>query len=201
MIIRGWFERAEHSLRRRPDHYFEPFIYGWIAFNGWASCCSKEERDMAIIRSLGSDRRLCTEFIAMRENNDQFTEALDEFHEQWPILKAIQLRERGLLRQTTGRPRRELIDEYLTADRQWCVARAAEASPPRPIIREPDCHQRHWDAGQVVPKDWPHTLAALYRVRCNLFHGEKADHTEMDRRIVGSAVKTILPFIRPLIMA
>jgi len=39
-------------------------------------------------------------------------------------------------------------------------------------------------AGESVPIDWPHTLAAVYQVRCNLFHGHKAAHSEMEPAIV-----------------
>ena len=45
-----------------------------------------------------------------------------------------------------------------------------------------------------MPLDWPHTLAALYRVRCNLFHGEKGRHSEMDQRIVASGFRTLIQF-------
>jgi hypothetical protein len=60
----------------------------------------------------------------------------------------------------------------------------------------PQCWKRHHDAKVPVPLDWPHTLAALYRVRCNLFHGEKAAHSEMDQRIVADALRTLVSFLR-----
>jgi hypothetical protein len=48
---------------------------------------------------------------------------------------------------------------------------------------EPQCYLEH----DAVPLDWGHTLAALYRVRCNLFHGEKARSSENDRVVVARA--------------
>ena len=42
---------------------------------------------------------------------------------------------------------------------------------------------------------WPHTLQALYQIRCNLFHGEKGAHMECDREIVDFALRAMLPFL------
>jgi hypothetical protein len=196
-IISRWAKRADHSLTARPGNYFEPFIYAWIAFNGWAACCSKKERDREIILTLSADRELQTDFQVLCGRDENVNAAADAFRELWPILKAIQLRERGLLRGTSGLPRRDVVQEYLAADRRW---RSQQATPRRPIERAPECHERHWDAHERIPLDWPHTLAAIYRVRCNLFHGEKADRSEMDKLIVASATKTLVPFVRRLII-
>ena len=46
-----------------------------------------------------------------------------------------------------------------------------------------------------MPLDWPHTLEALYRVRCNLFHGEKGLDSEMDALIVSSAFRVLVHFL------
>jgi hypothetical protein len=46
-----------------------------------------------------------------------------------------------------------------------------------------------------TPLDWGHTLAALYRVRCNLFHGEKARNSENDRLVVSAAYDTLHAFV------
>ncbi len=48
---------------------------------------------------------------------------------------------------------------------------------------EPRSYREH----DVVPIDWGHTLVALYRVRCNLFHGEKARSSENDQLVVEHA--------------
>lgn len=61
---------------------------------------------------------------------------------------------------------------------------------------EPRCFVRHREAGERIPLDWPHSLAALYRVRSNLFHGEKAVHSEEDRDIVGAAFDLLSTFVR-----
>ena len=60
-------------------------------------------------------------------------------------------------------------------------------------VREfaPRCHFEH----DQVPLDWGHMLAALYRVRCNLFHGEKARSSEHDQLVVGAAYEALLAFL------
>jgi len=40
---------------------------------------------------------------------------------------------------------------------------------------------------------------ALYQVRCNLFHGEKSAHSEMDSQIVYSALQVLVRFLSPYI--
>jgi len=44
--------------------------------------------------------------------------------------------------------------------------------------------------------DWAHTLKAIYRVRCNLFHGEKAIHSEIDQKIVLSAFRVLIHMLK-----
>ncbi|MDO8691418.1 MAG: hypothetical protein Q7R39_15655, partial [Dehalococcoidia bacterium] len=59
----------------------------------------------------------------------------------------------------------------------------------------PCCSKRHMDGNEAIPLDWPHTLAALYRVRCNLFHGEKALDSENDGQVVAAALRALLGFM------
>jgi hypothetical protein len=68
---------------------------------------------------------------------------------------------------------------------------SAEDDPTAARKYEPQCYFEH----DEVPLDWGHTLAALYRVRCNLFHGEKAWSSENDRLVVARAHETLLAFL------
>jgi hypothetical protein len=106
----------------------------------------------------------------------------------WPVFEVQRLRRQGVdLRYEdetlTREDRREVVGSYLS-------------HPNADALRfEPQCWRRHRDAGERAPLDWPHTLAALYRVRCNLFHGEKARHSEMDQRIVASGFRVLIQFL------
>lgn len=59
----------------------------------------------------------------------------------------------------------------------------------------PLCYRRHIDGGDDVPLDWPHIIWAIYQVRCNLFHGDKAPHSEIDRVLVHSGLQVLVRFL------
>ncbi len=61
---------------------------------------------------------------------------------------------------------------------------------------EPKCWKRHIDSGEDVPLDWAHILKGIYKVRCNLFHGQKSAHSEMDKQIVSAAFLTLVHFVK-----
>jgi hypothetical protein len=93
----------------------------------------------------------------------------------WPVFRVADLRQRGVA--WSG------IDDRSQAVEVYLAAGATAFAP--------SCFRAHKEA----PLDWGHTLAALYRVRCNLFHGEKAGHSENDRVMVGAALSTLLAFV------
>jgi hypothetical protein len=51
-LVRGWIEKAAKS---KPGDEFEAFIYAWIGFNGWASCCCAEDGDTAQLHMMMLD--------------------------------------------------------------------------------------------------------------------------------------------------
>jgi len=46
-LIHGWAERAVAQSDCAERDSFEPFIFGWIALNGWACCVTAEDRLLA----------------------------------------------------------------------------------------------------------------------------------------------------------
>ncbi len=177
-LVRGWFERA-YSAKENEDECFEAFIFAWFAVNGWAACVTEIDRDMEYIKALQRTDELNAEFHKLLEHDAAFRDAATTFQTFWPIFKAQSLRRAGLYAPSDIRI--EVVEHYLAQG----------------ITEfEPECWQSHREAGEPVPLDWPHTLAAIYRVRCNLFHGEKSAHSEMDRAIVRSAYLTLIGFFR-----
>jgi hypothetical protein len=125
------------------------------------------------------DKRMCDDFLRLLSDSPTSVGShAADFAQHWPIFEVKELRRRGIVRFSEG-DRDTVVNSYL-------------ASGARRF--EPPCWKRHRDAGEPVPLDWPHTLTALYRVRCNLFHGEKAAHSEIDQRVVSSAFRTLLHF-------
>ncbi len=97
----------------------------------------------------------------------------------WPIFKAQKLHRKGIFGWQRV-DRAALVNAYLAADVD---------------DYQPKCWERHIRESGEVPLDWPHTLEALYRVRCNLFHGEKFAHSEMDQMIVSAAFRVLVHFL------
>lgn len=60
----------------------------------------------------------------------------------------------------------------------------------------PEPQQQPVRGRQRVIEVWPHFIQAVYRARCNLFHGEKSAHSEMDRIIVSTALLSLTGFFR-----
>jgi len=176
-LICGWFNRAWRNRDCSPENSFEPFIFAWIAFNSWGMCVTGYERDVDIIDALAVNQKLSEDFQELMGDSKEFREAARKFHRLWPIFKVQSIRRKGLYYHFPNWERGEIIEYYLNHDVK---------------DYEPRCWKYHRERGEEVPLDWAHTLKAIYRVRCNLFHGEKAAHSEMDQKIVSSAFRILL---------
>lgn len=180
--IQGWLERGWNSRDCRGEHCFESLIFTWIAFNSWGSCIADTEIDRQWLDALMASSKMCNLFDELLANGESpFHEYVSQFHAVWPIFKVQELRDAGIHYWSRDiRERPLLVREYLE----------------RGMTKfEPACWKRHMDEGGSIPMDWPHTLTALYRVRCNLFHGEKAPYSEIDRTIVRAALRVLVYFL------
>jgi hypothetical protein len=180
-LIRSWFGRAWENRNCSNENSFEPFIFTWFAFNSWAACVTDVDKDAIWKLSLMENTRLCSIFNKLvSDKSSSFYAYANDFYNMWPIFRAQTIRHKGALLPYC-KNRSELINFYF-----------------RKRIRyfEPQCWCRHEKEGGKTPLDWPHTLSALYNVRCNLFHGEKAIESEMDQQIVSAAFKVLVHFIK-----
>ena len=178
-LISAWFLRAWKERNCQQEEAFEPFIFAWFAFNGWAACVTDTDRDRDIIDALAADATLSNDFVRVFQNNQDMSASVENFFEMLPIFDVKSLRRRGILRNIIEN-RRERVNYYLSHGANQF---------------EPRCWQRHHDAGESIPTDWGHTINAIYKVRCNLFHGMKAAHSEMDQMIVHSAYLVLVRFL------
>src|SRR4051812_19304149 len=96
-LIEGWYERGRQERRLGADA-FEPFIYLWIAFNGWAACVTGEDHDPAWVRALSSDLSLRADYDTLLSTSEMFGRAAREFATLWPIFRVDELRRQGLNR-------------------------------------------------------------------------------------------------------
>lgn len=166
---------------RDPNECFEPFIFAWFAVNGWAACVTGLDADHEYIAALMRTEPLSQAFDRLMADCDRgIGRQAQAFAGFWPIFRVQTVRERGISTPPSG-SRAEVVAYYL----RYGVNKY-----------QPQCWVRHKQAGEQIPVDWPHSLAALYRVRSNLFHGEKAVHSEEDRSIVGAAFDLLSTFMR-----
>jgi hypothetical protein len=178
-LITTWFERAWNE-RLNERAVFEAFIFAWMSVNAWAACVTEEDQDREYMRRLKEDSGLRQRFHQVVNEHPDVRRDAEEFVGLLPIFKAQRLRRAGVHGQE-GMTRSELVQHYLDQGI---------------TDYEPECFEWHRTRGEPIPCDWPHVIAAIYRVRCNLFHGEKSAHSEMDRRIVRSAFLTLTGFFR-----
>jgi hypothetical protein len=178
-LILDWAGRAVAQTECADRDSFEPFIFGWIALNGWATCVTGEDLDFQYLDALISDSNLAREF------NERLSaglfDAAREFQSLWPIFCSKDI---GYNADPSG-------------DRQQLIRRYRKINPS-PGFR-PECTFEHLDRGEEVPLDWPHTLSAIYRVRSNLFHGYKGVHSENDVLIVSRAFRVLVRLLPMLI--
>ncbi|MCH8877875.1 MAG: hypothetical protein IIA89_13820 [Chloroflexi bacterium] len=179
-LIRSWFDRAKSHISSPPEESFEPFIFAWISFNGWAASVTELDRDRQWIGALSKDNQLINAFSLLAvSDSGPFKAYAESFHRLWPVFEVRAIRRRGL--QWHGlKKRSEIVQYYLSNGLTVC---------------EPRCAPRHIEVEESIPLDWPHTLAALYRVRNNLFHGEKAPYSDNDRNMVHSALLVLVSFM------
>jgi hypothetical protein len=180
-LSRGWFRRAVARRVGDAGDSFEAFIFLWIAFNGWAACVTGLDSDTEWRDALTADRRVGEDFARLESAPEsRLGAATATFAELWPIFRVDDLRRRQI-------DYREVADADRSTQVAWLLDQGAKQYAP-------DCWPSHEQADEI-PLDWAHTLAALYRVRCNLFHGDKGRNSENDRLVVGAAFSVLMTFL------
>ncbi len=184
-IVIGWMEdRTSWDLLNgaSTEMVFKAFISCWVAFNAWAACVTDHDTDWKWKLCLMKDAGTVEKFRRLLADDTAFAAKARDFSSYWPIFKAQELRKKHVSSQTGSRD--EAIKTY------------HETYDIKDF--QPQCFFIHREAG-VNPReaflDWPHTLGALYRVRCNLFHGEKDVGSDNDNKIVLSALRVLSHFM------
>ena len=163
--VSHWKELALQNAQRS-DH-LSAFVYLWIPFNAWAAAVVKDrnsaEKDWPLIQAVGFDGAMGSRFVGLFCRPGLFRNNVEHFGIRWPIFKVRALQELGLGSSMDYQSR----DQF----RKECLSKLHNSKD-----YQPRCFISHKCAGP--PLDWPHTLAAIYQVRCNLFHGGKAFEAE-----------------------
>lgn len=178
-LISGWFQRALRELDCSPEASFEPFIFTWFAFNGWAACVTDEDIDRQIINKLAASSTINNDFVQAVQSNLILRKSAIRFSDLLPIFDVREIRRSGI-RTNARNNRQERVNFYFDQGFRSF---------------SPNCWQQHLNSGEPLPIDWGHLLNGLYQVRCNLFHGLKSAHSEMDQTIVHSAYLLLAHFL------
>jgi len=113
-LIAHWFERAWRERACAPEESFEPFIFCWIALNGWAACCTELDQDRQWLDALIDNPEVGRRFETMLADSDEIRQIAETFRSYWPVFKAQELRRLGALVYWHG-DRLKTIDHYLRA--------------------------------------------------------------------------------------
>jgi len=179
-LISGWAARGGHvRVDADASAYFEGFIFLWFAVNGWGACVTGTDTDREWVDAVAGDKDLATSFADSLRTDAGFADAGLRFAELWPIFRSSEIRRRGIWL-PSDHTRAQRVQTYLENG----------------ISYEPSCWRSHTD--RSPPMDWTHTFKTLYRVRCNLFHGEKTLDSENDRSIVQGAYPILVETARLL---
>jgi len=176
-----WVNRA--GAASKEENWFEAMIYLWVTFNAWVSMVVSNhrysEKDYYLWRAAGLDPQLDGHFEYLLATKDSFRNTVVEFRSLWPVFKVRALVDHGVEPWGAwGIP--ESRSEY----RARCFSLNL-----RPSHYAPGCYRDHQPKGTSelggdplnVPLDWSHVLGAIYRVRCNLFHGGKSFRNSRDQ--------------------
>jgi len=155
------------------DHHQPPsfmsFTYRWMAFNGWMSAVTLEDKDWAMINTMAASPRLIAAHDQLMEAVAAYRELVGDFAAKWPVLNVRDVRAK------LG------YDAFRQLDRPALLATN--------VKRQPEA----WVVGGAPT--WEQLLRAIYQVRCNLFHGEKSPQSMRDRELVIASDHILRAFI------
>lgn len=170
--MHAWVGEAE-KVRGRARNV-ETFIFAWFGFNAWANVVvDGAESDRELVAALAYDKHLGGFFANLRSEDPVLNRAAVGFGACIPIFQQERLRRSNIYSPHDISKRRKWISEQL-AKGVKCF--------------EPHCYPAH----ESTPLDWMHIVGAIYRVRCNLFHGDKGVSDESDLVIVESAGRLLV---------
>jgi hypothetical protein len=186
-LIEDWFNHAWNKRFCEDKDSFKSFIYCWIAFNAWGACVTREDRDGHILKELCRCEALNDKFDALLSKPDHpLLLAATAFQELWPIFKVQEFRSRSIRERGSYATRAERVRDYIAQGARYYEPKLDLGCNPVPIGRE-------------IPLTWPNSLNAIYKVRCNLFHGEKSLRDEQDQRIVAAAFRVLVYFFNSIL--
>ena len=179
-----WLTRAQRSSES--ENWFEALIYLWVAFNAWLGLAVTDrdysERDWYLWRCAALHPTFHQKLAESIASSRRLRETAHRFHSLSPIFKARALADEGIppwgewgVDEPRGEYRRRAFSRGL---------RNTDYSPSCFLDHQEDPNDLSALDPERIPNDWEHTLAGIYMVRCNLFHGGKSFLSSKDKDFV-----------------
>ncbi len=220
-VVNQWFKQAWNYRDCNSAECFFPFMSAWIAFNSWTACITEEDMDSKIIEILCEDETLKKDFDDLLKNK-RISERIELFYTKLPIVlvKNIRKFKRTLEKLQKGsdlddsekhilmelnllepNPNTELTDYDINSvfseqfkrikyDTSLTITTGKKGKVKD--FFAPKCWIKNRKDFRKIDRNWTNTIQSLYRVRCNLFHGEKSLYIRDDREIVSSAFQAMI---------
>ena len=83
-LIHKWFRKAAGHSCCRPEDAFEPFIYCWIAFNGWYACMFSLTADRDCVMRVARDPDISMMFEELLQDVE-LRNVANKFRQSWPV--------------------------------------------------------------------------------------------------------------------
>jgi hypothetical protein len=172
MFADSWLRCA--AMHADQAEIFEAFMFLWVTFNGWLGQIvgdrTKSELDSYLILAAGWDHDLTTAFQRLAGADAEFAESVQRFRQLWPVFKVRTLQAYDIQPWSGNSGERS---QYRTNCFRYRLTQK-DFAPSCFKNHQPDQGNPQTFSPSHVPADWPHTLSAVYKVRCNLFHGGKS---------------------------
>ncbi|WP_462326142.1 hypothetical protein [Desulfoplanes sp.] len=188
-FARSWIRRFKATGEQNAA---ERLIYLWVTVNAWASQIvedmTKNHIDAYLVHCMAKDRKLSGRFDDLYRQDGSFARDVDEFLALGPVFQALWLRNNGIQPWNTRESRKDFVERVF---KQNPFIENKNNPNDRYPAFAPACAHDHWQNNETIPVDWPHVLAMIYQVRCNLFHGGKNYSEERDRLFITLAYKIL----------
>jgi hypothetical protein len=186
-----WLGRATSSSKSKS--WFEALIYLWISFNAWMGLAVNDrkysENDSYLWKSTTQYPNFIQRFSQQLESNRDFSTLVNEFRNIWPVFKV-----RALIDNKIPPWGMQDKDETRSQYRIMALSRNSDYHDFSPsCFLEHQINPNEIDSVQTdrIPLDWEHTLAGIYMVRCNLFHGGKSFLSSNDTIFVSMSYRIL----------
>jgi hypothetical protein len=148
---------------------FMSFAYRWMAFNGWMSAVTLEDRDWKMVNAVAAAVRLIDAHDQLMATTDTYRQQVNSFAAMWPVFNVRDVRKK------LG------YDAFVQHGRAALLATT--------VKRQPET----WLPGSMP--SWDQVIRAIYQVRSNLFHGEKSPQSSRDRDLILASDGILRAFI------